>query len=61
MKEATGEFSMTLVVIVGAILVVGILTYLFTNKEGSPVRKYIEDSFKSITGVTETKPENPNP
>ena len=52
MKEATGEFSMTLVVILGAVLVVGILTFLFSGPD-SPVRKYIDEQFKRVTTAVE--------
>ena len=38
MKEASGEFSMTLIVIIGAIIIVGILT-TFLKPEATPPKK----------------------
>lgn len=43
MKETSGEFSMTVVVIVGAILIVGLLTILAPN-----MSDFIEEKWKSM-------------
>lgn len=43
MKEASGEFSMTVVVIVAAIIIVGILTLLLPN-----MSDFIEEKWKDM-------------
>lgn len=45
MKEATGELSMTVIVIVGAIALVGIISLLMPN-----ISKYISDKWTEVTG-----------
>lgn len=47
MKEASGEFSMTLVVIVGAILIVGILGAL-----RDPITEWIETQWQGISDTS---------
>ena len=47
MKEASGEFSMTLVVIVGAIAVIGIIGFL--TKENGAIQKWIQDQWDQIS------------
>ena len=51
MKEATGEVSMTVIVIVVLALVLGIGTWLFSG-ENAPARRWIKDTFEANTGVT---------
>ena len=46
MKEATGELSMTVIVIIGAIAIVGLLTWLTPN-----IKTYIESKLGEITGT----------
>lgn len=43
MKETSGEFSMTVVVIVGAIIIIGLLTAL-----GPRMSDFIEEKWKSM-------------
>ena len=47
MKEATGELSMTVIVIVGAIAIVGIVTWL-TPRIGN----YVSDKWTEISETT---------
>ena len=46
MKEATGELSMTVIVIIGAIAIVGIVTWL-TPK----IKDYVEGKWTNIEGA----------
>lgn len=43
MKETSGEFSMTVVVIIGAILIVGVLTLLVPQ-----MSNFIQDKWQSM-------------
>lgn len=43
MKEATGELSMTVIVIIGAIAIVAILTWL-----GPRIGEYVQDKWNTI-------------
>lgn len=45
MKEASGEFSMTLIVIIGAIIIVGILTTFLKPA----ATNFIQDKWKDMT------------
>lgn len=45
MKEATGELSMTVIVIIGAIAIVGIVSWLSPR-----IKNYVEGSWETITG-----------
>ena len=47
MKEATGELSMTVIVIIGAIAIVSILSFL-----GPKITEYIEGKWTEIQGTT---------
>lgn len=49
MKEATGELSMTVIVIIGAIAIVGIVTFLIPK-----IRDYVNDAW---TDISEACPE----
>ena len=44
MKEATGELSMTVIVIIGAIAIVGIVSFLIPK-----IRDYVEDAWSDVT------------
>lgn len=44
MKETSGEFSMTVVVIIGAILIVTVLTFLVPN-----MSNFISEKWTSMT------------
>lgn len=48
MKDTSGEFSMTVVVIIGAIIIVGILTAI-----GPRMGQYINDQWNNFTGAGE--------
>lgn len=48
MKEATGEVSMTVITIILIVIVLGIATALFGDKD-SPGRKWIESIFNQMT------------
>lgn len=52
MKETSGEFSMTVVVIIGAIILVGILTTLLPN-----MSNFISDKWQDMVN-TSSKPSN---
>lgn len=47
MKEATGELSMTVIVIIGAIAIVGILTWL-----GPKIGDFVENKWSGITDTS---------
>ena len=47
MKEATGELSMTVIVIIGAIAIVGILSFL-----GPRITNYVENEWGKIEGTS---------
>lgn len=49
MKEATGELSMTVIVIVGAIAIVGIVTFLIPK-----IRQYVNNAWTSTTECVDT-------
>ena len=49
MKEASGELSMTVVVIVGAVALIGIVSYLVGN--GGPVRGWVDNFFNKTANV----------
>ena len=51
MKEATGELSMTVIVIIAAVAIIGILGMLFTGKN-SIGKQWIEKQWKAMTGDT---------
>ena len=44
MKEASGEFSMTVIVLIGAIAIAGIVAFLIPN-----IRQYIQDNWDATT------------
>ena len=46
MKEATGELSMTVIVIIGAIALVVLMNVLMPN-----ISKYIQDKWFEVTGT----------
>ncbi len=50
MKEATGELSMTVVVIIAVIAVLGILTAL-----RGPMGEYIQNKWNQMTGMEENE------
>lgn len=45
MKEATGEFSMTVVVILAVLVIIGVVTVL-----RKPITEYINNTFQSVAG-----------
>lgn len=47
MKEASGEFSMTLVVIIGAIAIVGIIGFL--TKDGGPLKGWLNNQWNKLS------------
>ena len=49
MKEATGELSMTVIVIIGAIAIVGIVSFLIPK-----IRQYVNDAWKDTTNCKDT-------
>ena len=50
MKEATGELSMTVIVIIGAIAIVGLVTWLSPQ-----IKSYVETKWQGIEGASTTK------
>ena len=54
MKEATGELSMTVIVIVAAVALVAILGILFVNPN-SLGRRWIQNRWNDMTGDTTTE------
>lgn len=54
MKESSGELSMTVVVIVGAVALVGIVGWLLGD--GGPARTWINSWFSNQTTDTVTVP-----
>ena len=44
MKESTGEFSMTAIVLIGAIAIAGIVAFLVPN-----IRNYVRDTWDDST------------
>lgn len=53
MKEATGELSMTVIVIIAVIAILGILTYFLLPQ----MRTYISDTWGSMSGAAENADE----
>ena len=53
MKEATGELSMTVVVIVAVIALVGLVSWLFVG-DNAPAKKWIESQWGRISNEGDT-------
>ena len=55
MKEATGEFSMTVVTIIAIVAIAGIITFL-----RDPIKNFIKNTFESSTNTEIERQRNLN-
>lgn len=53
MKEATGELSMTVVVIIAVIAIVAIVSWLFVGDK-APARTWIENQWNNLTSEADS-------
>ena len=54
MKEATGELSMTVIVIIAVIAILGILTYFLLPQ----MRDYISNTWGNMTTISDDQAQN---